>query len=157
LGSIAYGGIFANLAAGTQQRDGDMEAHSRIRTARRRLKLSQAALASAVGVQRSAVTQWEAPKGKSPTVNNMRRVAEVTCVHFEWLATGRGAMTLTRETLLDSIAAAKALLVEDALETRMVEAMRAVSVQAQILLVEMAEQIASTKKGRSGRPLLIDA
>lgn len=128
-----------------------MQAHSRIKTARRRQKLSQAALAMAIGVQRSAVTQWESPSGKSPTVNNMRRLAEVTFVHFEWLATGRGAMTLSQETSLDSIAAVKALLIEDELETRMIEAMRTISVQAQILLVEMAEQISTSRRNSSRR------
>lgn len=63
---------------------------NRIRRARLTAGLSQAALANETGVQRSAVTQWEKDGGTSPSVANLARIAVVTQVHFEWLATGRG-------------------------------------------------------------------
>ena len=72
-----------------------MNSQQRIRLARRHAGLSQAALAEAVGVQRSAVSHWEAVQGKSPSMANLRRVATVTGVQFEWIATGRGRMSLT--------------------------------------------------------------
>lgn len=63
---------------------------SRIRRARTSKKLSQAELARRVGVERSAVTQWERSEGTTPSVSHLCRIAVETGVCFEWLATGRG-------------------------------------------------------------------
>jgi len=61
----------------------------RITFARKRLGLSQAQLASMLGVSRGACGQWE--QGVStPCVAHMAELARVTEVSFEWLATGRG-------------------------------------------------------------------
>src|SRR5207344_372643 len=65
---------------------------NRIQQARRSAKLSQQALATLVGVHRSAVSQWEQPAGSAPTLENLARIAITTSVQFEWLATGRGRM-----------------------------------------------------------------
>ncbi|WP_306175497.1 MULTISPECIES: helix-turn-helix transcriptional regulator [unclassified Stenotrophomonas] len=62
----------------------------RIRRARLTAGLSQTQLALETGVRRSAVAQWEREGGTSPSVQHLSRVAIVTQVHFEWLATGRG-------------------------------------------------------------------
>jgi len=62
----------------------------RIRRARLTSGLSQTQLAAQTGVQRSAVAQWERDGGTSPSVSHLARIAVVTQVHFEWLATGRG-------------------------------------------------------------------
>ena len=70
-----------------------MDAPERVRMARRLAGLSQSQLAESVGVQRSAVSHWESPKGKSPSVSHLREVALATGTQFEWLATGRGPMT----------------------------------------------------------------
>lgn len=121
----------------------------RIRLARRHVNLSQAQLASAVGVQRSAVSHWEAPNGKNPSLANLREVAIITRVHFEWLATGRGAMTLSRDEVLDSVATTEALLVEDILETRLVNAFRDAPARARISVVEVVEQLATQRHGRT--------
>ena len=102
-----------------------MTQQERIRLARRALGMSQTQLAQAVGVQRSAVSHWEAPLGKNPSVSHMREIALVTGIQFEWLATGRGETPLSKEVQLDSIATADALLVEDPLEFRLVAAFRA--------------------------------
>lgn len=64
---------------------------SRIRRARRLASLSQAQLAAKVGVQRSAVTHWESGD-TAPTCDRLAMVAIACDVHFEWLATGRGAV-----------------------------------------------------------------
>jgi transcriptional regulator with XRE-family HTH domain len=70
------------------------ELSSRIRQSRRRAGLSQAALAQEIGVNRSAVAQWERRSGASrPTTANMSRISVITGVPFEWLATGRGPLT----------------------------------------------------------------
>lgn len=64
---------------------------SRIRRARSAAKLSQSQLADLTGVKRSAVAQWEREGGTSPSVSHLAKIAVSTDVHFEWLATGRGA------------------------------------------------------------------
>jgi len=63
---------------------------TRIRQARLRAGMTQAALARRVGVKRSAATQWEHPSGTVPSMEHLIAVALATGVHLEWLATGRG-------------------------------------------------------------------
>ena len=110
--------------------------------------MSQTQLAQAVGVQRSAVSHWEAPQGKNPSVKHLREIAMVTGVQFEWLATGRGQMAPSRETVLDSVAAVDALLVDDSLEQRLLVAFRESPVRARLALVELMEELASQRTGR---------
>ena len=126
-----------------------MSPQQRIRLARRHAGLSQAALAAAVGVQRSAVSHWETAQGKSPSTEHMRQVALVTGVQFEWLATGRGRMTLSPDEEMASVAAAEALLVDDPLELRLIVAFRDLPIRARAPLVEIAEQMAELRTGRS--------
>jgi len=64
---------------------------SRIRRARATSSLTQSELARRLGVQRSAVTQWEQIHGTCPSVSHLAQIACETNVCFEWLATGRGA------------------------------------------------------------------
>jgi transcriptional regulator with XRE-family HTH domain len=63
---------------------------SRVRMARSFASISQAELARRIGVQRSAVAQWERRGGTIPTVEHLARIASETGVYFEWIATGRG-------------------------------------------------------------------
>lgn len=125
-----------------------MSPQQRIRLARRHGGLSQAQLAHAVGVQRSAVSHWESANGKYPTVGHLCEIAQVTGVNFEWLATGRGTMSLPDAVRLDSIPAAEALLADDPLELRLLRAFRDASPQARVSLVEVVEQLASQRTGR---------
>lgn len=74
----------------------------RIRQARKLSDLTQAALASNVGVGSSAVAQWELPDGTSPTVDNLIKVALVTDVSFEWLATARGPIRADGSLMSDA-------------------------------------------------------
>lgn len=67
---------------------------TRIRHARRLAALTQATLAKAVGVGPSAVAQWELPIGTAPTIEHLIEIAVLSGVAFEWLATGRGPVTL---------------------------------------------------------------
>ncbi|MFY2762463.1 helix-turn-helix domain-containing protein [Arenimonas sp. MALMAid1274] len=62
----------------------------RIKQSRKDAKLSQAGLAETLGLDRSAVAQWERNTPSSPTVGHLIAIARVTGVAFEWLATGRG-------------------------------------------------------------------
>ncbi|HEY5970915.1 MAG TPA: helix-turn-helix transcriptional regulator [Pseudoxanthomonas sp.] len=130
-----------------------MTQQERIRLARRAAAMSQNQLAQAVGVQRSAVSHWEAPKGKNPNVSHLREVAQVTGIQFEWLVTGRGDMGLSKDTQLDSIATAEALLVENPLEFRLVQAFREAPLRARLSLLEVMEELAGQRTGRTkGRP-----
>jgi transcriptional regulator with XRE-family HTH domain len=129
-----------------------MTPQQRIRLARRHAGLSQASLGAAVGVQRSAVGHWEAARGKFPSVGHLREVAMVTGVQFEWLATGRGSMGLSADTALDSVAAAEAVLVEDPLELRLLAAFRAAPTRSRAPLVEVVEQLAELRTGRTRAP-----
>ena len=126
-----------------------MTQQERIRLARRATGMSQNQLAQAVGVQRSAVSHWEAPLGKNPSVSHLREMALVTGTQFEWLATGRGEMPLSKDMKLDSIATAEALLVEDPLEFRLVEAFRAAPLRTRLSLLEVMEELAAQRLGRA--------
>ncbi|MFZ5636397.1 MAG: helix-turn-helix transcriptional regulator [Pseudomonadota bacterium] len=126
-----------------------MNPRDRIRLARRHAGLSQARLAEAIGVQRSAVSHWESPQGKNPSVDHLRAVATVAKVAFEWLATGRGKMELSEEAVLDSVSAADAILVEDPLELRLLQAFRESPPRTRVSLVEIVEELAAKRLGRT--------
>lgn len=125
-----------------------MTPQQRIRLARRHAGLSQSALGGAIGVQRSAVSHWEASQGKYPSVDHLRQLALVAGVQFEWLATGRGTMSLSADTALDSVAAAHGELIDDPLEMRLITAFREAPMRARAPLVEVAEQLAAARTGR---------
>lgn len=126
-----------------------MNSQDRIRLARRHAGLSQAKLAETIGVQRSAVSHWESPQGKNPSVDHLRTMALVTGVTFEWLATGRGKMQLSEDAVLDSVSAADAILVEEPLELRLVQAFREASPKTRVALVEIVEELAAKRLGRT--------
>lgn len=63
----------------------------RIRQARETNGWNRAELARQVGVAASAAVQWENVGGTIPAVENLIKIAKLTGVAFEWLATGRGA------------------------------------------------------------------
>ena len=126
-----------------------MHSQDRIRLARRHSGLSQAKLAEAIGVQRSAVSHWESPQGKNPSVDHLRTMALVTGVTFEWLATGRGKMQISEDAVLDSVSAADAILVEEPLELRLVQAFREASPKTRVALVEIVEELATKRLGRT--------
>jgi transcriptional regulator with XRE-family HTH domain len=90
----------------------------RIRRARQRAGLSQGAVAGQLEVNRSAVAQWEkVDGGTTPSVANLARLATVTRVTFEWLATGRG------ESEIDPRIAGDVQQLDD-IETQCIEAVR---------------------------------
>ncbi len=128
-----------------------MALHSRISTARRYANLTQEQLATRAGVSRSAVGHWERRSGRNPTNTHMRRIARATGVQFEWLATGRGVMPMPRETVLDSVPAADAILVEEELEMRLIHAFRHAPPRSHVALVEVVEHLALLRAGTSGR------
>ena len=66
-----------------------MKMPERIRRARRKSGLSQAALADRLKVQRSAVSNWESASEIQPSLQNLVAIAKACGVSFEWLGTGR--------------------------------------------------------------------
>jgi len=91
----------------------------RIRQARLAADATKAELARRVGVCASAAAQWEHPHGTAPSVANLARIAEITGVAFEWLATGRGPQRLAAdvaESALDPECLARTLFEEQLLK-----------------------------------------
>jgi len=123
-------------------------ATSRVRQARRNADLSQQQLATKVGVHRSAVAQWEQPHGCHPTVENLARIAAITGVQFEWLATGRGRMTYASDILPGE--ETPALLLEysaqSETEVRALLALRHLEVGSALAIVEMMTALAKTQR-----------
>lgn len=108
----------------------------RVRHARRLSALSQAALASRVGVGPSAVAQWEIPDGTSPTVEHLSRIARCCEVQFEWLATGRGEMRNGNDAVT---AVRMELFAEDLLEERLLLVFRRIAQRKRAALVTWLE------------------
>lgn len=97
---------------------------NRIRRARTSAKLTQDQLAGSLGVHRSAVAQWEQPRGTRPTTGNLMEVAKATGVGFDWLALGRGN---ARPRGAETVAAAFGEdFAHDHLESRLLVAFRRV-------------------------------
>jgi transcriptional regulator with XRE-family HTH domain len=110
---------------------------SRVRRARSIASISQAELARRLGVQRSAVTQWERPNGTTPSVGHLAQVAVETGVCFEWLATGRGPSSAgpgayDAALVLDDY-------VRDAIESRALTALRRLGVRKRTVAVQIIE------------------
>jgi hypothetical protein len=58
-------------------------------------------------------------------------------------------MPLSKDMQLDSIATAEALLIEDPLEFRLVEAFRAAPLRTRLSLLEVMEELAAQRLGRA--------
>jgi transcriptional regulator with XRE-family HTH domain len=83
------------------------------------MDVTKAELARRVGVCASAAVQWEHPYGTAPSVANLARIAEITGVAFEWLATGRGPQRVAAEvgeSALDPECLARTLFEEQLLK-----------------------------------------
>ena len=123
----------------------------RIRQARRRLSMSQADLGTAIGVGRSAVAQWESRDGSRPTSENLSRIAVITAVHFEWLATGRGRMLPEGEDDGECTALMLRLHAHDEVEERILTALRKLEFWQSIAIAEMVEALGRGTVGVFGR------
>jgi transcriptional regulator with XRE-family HTH domain len=111
----------------------------RVRRARTAAGFSQAELARRVGVERSAVTQWERAQGTTPSVAHLAKIAIETSVCFEWLATGRGPSSpepgaFDAGVMLDDF-------VRDALESRALSALRRLGTRRKETAVRILELI----------------
>ena len=113
---------------------------ARIHRSRTFAKLTQVALADKVGVQRSAVGQWEQVVGTRPSAANLCRVAEITHVRFEWLATGRRPMKIGDTQQATAIVVSD--FAYDDLESRLLHAIRRMSsLRKRQAIVEMIEEL----------------
>lgn len=114
-----------------------MKLSMRIRVARQYAKLSQSELALELGISRGAVANWESADGALPATTRLEKLALVTHVSYEWLATGRGRMTnLPTET---EVPAVDADMVWDPAERRLLRAFRENPAQIKVLVLQMAE------------------
>lgn len=102
---------------------------ARIRRARNVAKLSQAQLANQLGIQRSAVAQWEQLRGTSPNIDHLVQLAVVTGMCFEWLATGRG-QARPGEGEFEQVATARDFA-QNEIESQVLESIRRLSVKRQ--------------------------
>ncbi|MGE8232266.1 MAG: helix-turn-helix transcriptional regulator [Stenotrophomonas sp.] len=107
----------------------------RIRKARRKMKMTQAELASQLKVSRSAVGNWESPTGISPSTMRLITIALVTDVSFEWLATGRGEL----DAISAAIPSENAELVDDPSERRLLLAYRSCRAATRKLVLQIVE------------------
>lgn len=113
-----------------------MKMSMRIRVARQRGRFSQEKLALALGVTRGAVANWECSDSVLPASARLAKLAEVTGVAYEWLATGRGPMSLALHAEPQAV---EGVMVYEEQELRLLDAFRrldAVSRQQLILLSE---------------------
>jgi len=118
---------------------------TRIRIARQRVHLSQEALATRMGVTRGAVANWECAVGARPATSRLERLARVTCVCFEWLATGRGPLAYEPP---ENVPAVGAELVDDPAERRLLAAYRQTSRPTQRVLLQIIEARIQRFEGR---------
>jgi transcriptional regulator with XRE-family HTH domain len=128
-----------------------MKLSMRIRIARQRARLSQEALAVNLGVTRSAVANWECADGVLPASSRLSRLAELTNVSFEWLATGRGAIDHACKEA--TISAIDGEVVYDEWERRLLAAFRRMTERArrEVLMQSEATASAASQKGARTR------
>ncbi len=122
-----------------------MKMAERIRRARRKSGLSQAALAERLDVRRSAVSNWEAVNDIQPSLQNLIALARACTVSFEWLGTGRGVMS-PDEALLSDIPAADAELVEVQEERDLLAMFRGLPRKSQQLVVSLVETLHASRR-----------
>ena len=122
-----------------------MKMAERIRRARRKSGLSQAALAEQLHVRRSAVSNWESVNDIQPSLQNLVALASVCGVSFEWLGAGRGSMT-PDETLLSDIPTADAELVEAQEERELLSMFRSLPHRSQRLVFDLVETLQASRR-----------
>ncbi len=113
-----------------------MKLSMRIRIARQRARLSQEALAAQLGVTRGAVANWECSVGAQPASARLERLAQVTEVCFEWLATGRGPVAYSDTPHPPAV---DGELVDDPAERRLLQAYRLSARPVRQMMLRMAE------------------
>lgn len=122
-----------------------MKMSERIRRSRRRVDLSQTALAARVHVKRSAVSNWESVNDIQPSLQNLVAISKVCGVSFDWLATGRGPMGAKTESLED-VPAADAELVDAPDERELLAMFRSLPIKSRQLVIALVETMQVAKR-----------
>lgn len=112
-----------------------MNSAARIRSARRKTGMSQQAFAECLGVSRSAVANWEKEDPSGPSVGNFRRIAAVTEMPFDWLASGCVAMPSNPTSI--SMPETIRMVADDPEEERLLDAFRLVAVKDRGRILEV--------------------
>jgi transcriptional regulator with XRE-family HTH domain len=123
----------------------------RVRQARRRSCMSQSDLGTAIGVNRSAVAQWESRDGSRPTSENLSRIAVITSVQFEWLATGRGRMLPEGQDESEVSALMLRIHAHDEVEERILTALRKLEYWQSVVIADMVEGFSRGRHNGFGR------
>jgi transcriptional regulator with XRE-family HTH domain len=124
----------------------------RIRAARHAARLSQAALATRLGVTPGAVAQWESAEGTRPGVDRLDAIASATGAVLEWLAFGRGDMRRRQNVVVDSLPAiALDTFAQDYDEEVMLTRFRLLPPQARSLLSGFLDAMISRRGKRTIR------
>ena len=93
----------------------------RIKEARERRGLTQAALAAQLGVARPMIAQWETG-ARHPWISTLKRLGEALGVSYEWLAFGQEEAHPSEDPRLDpTLFAAVQAVVTEAFEERDLE------------------------------------
>lgn len=122
-----------------------MKMSIRIRVARQRARLSQEQLAIALGVTRGAVANWECSDAVLPASARLAKLAQITGVAYEWLATGRGNMTMAAEMESPAV---EGVMVYDEQELQLLQAFRRLDSISRRQLVSLAESNPTRRRAR---------
>lgn len=122
-----------------------MDLSNRIRLARVDKGWNQVDLAKQLGVSRSAVGHWERGAGSTPSPRRLLRLAHLTGVNVQWLATGRGPMRPA-----GSAEAALPMVALSEEEELLLRHFRRITGRARQLLLESAECWAVQSQGARG-------
>ena len=120
----------------------------RMRLSRVSSKLSQASLSRTLGVTASAVAQWESARGTTPGIDRLRKIASITGVSFEWLATGEGSAFERRSRAApESPAIDLDCYAQDLAEELLLSHYRSMKRKARDALLSVAEALAHVAEG----------
>ena len=121
------------------------EVAARIRQARRNAGLSQKTLSALLGVQRSAVANWEASGATLPSIHHLIAISTHTETSLDWLSTGRGS-TPTSEDPLDAIPAVDGIFTETPGEKDLLLQFRRMPSKAQLHLLELLHALSPKRR-----------
>lgn len=116
-----------------------MNIGDRVKRAREAAELSLAELARTIGVSRSAIGQIENGMTKSPTAENLYKIACKTKTNLDWLITGKGGMAKDVLLQLDIAATGASSMSKD--EGDLIEVYRKLSPSAKSRLLNAAKAL----------------
>jgi len=119
----------------------------RIRIARRRAGLSQAALAQKSHVTASAVAQWEHPSGTRPDLDRLQAIATATDVPLAWLVSGSALVDAPTQVFeMEAPAVAIDVYAETLVEETLLKDFRQMSPLAREHFAALAHEFSANRK-----------